>query len=74
MAVIEAGGYNFLVLICRVEIVAGVFCIEIIGGVAQLWLERRPVTPEAASSSLVVPANDIKGLGVVARPFFFIGK
>ncbi len=26
------------------------------GGVVQFWLERRPVTPEVASSSLVVPA------------------
>ena len=30
---------------------------QIYGDVVQFWLERRPVTPEVASSSLVVPAT-----------------
>ncbi len=37
--------------------------IVIRGGVVQFWLERRPVTPEVASSSLVVPAINDKVSG-----------
>ena len=40
------------------------------GGVVQFWLERRPVTPEVASSSLVVPAKYIKGFSILLGPFF----
>ena len=35
-------------------------CSAYHGGVVQFWLERRPVTPEVASSSLVAPAIFIK--------------
>ena len=39
------------------------------GGVVQFWLERRPVTPEVASSSLVVPASNFKHLQCFIKPF-----
>ena len=44
-----------------------------IRGRSSAWLERRPVTPEVASSILVAPANIIKGLADFGGPFF-IGR
>ena len=40
------------------------------GGVVQFWLERRPVTPEVASSSLVVPAIEKTRVTLIRSPFF----
>ena len=34
------------------------------------WLERRPVTPEVASSILVAPAILDKGFRIFPKPFF----
>ena len=41
-------------------------CARPSGAVVQLWLERRPVTPEVASSNLVGPANPITFLLIPA--------
>ena len=42
-------------------------------GRSSAWLERRPVTPEVASSNLVVPASYIRGLAEQANPFLLVG-
>ena len=41
-------------------------------GCSSVRLERRPVTPEVASSSLVAPATYIKGLAKFAKPFLLL--
>jgi hypothetical protein len=55
---LQAGGHRFK------------SCSAYHGDVVQCWLERRPVTPEVASSSLVVPARYIKGFRKLRDPFF----
>ena len=41
------------------------------GGVAQFWLERRPVKPEVASSSLVTPAILMEAYHASDRLFYY---
>ena len=46
--------------------------LDIFGDVVQFWLERRPVTPEVASSSLVVPAKFRKRLSETVTSFLLM--